>query len=248
MRELLHSELIKLRTTRTFYALAGVSIGLALVFVTLSALLTDEPTKESALQDIFLSDPSSFFILILAIVGITGEWRHRTITSSLLAAPLRVRFLLAKMLAFASAGVLLSLAISVVIGVVGLTILSIRDEATPDLADLIVQFLRNAGVAAILGALGVCVGALIRNQPTAIVFVLVLGFVIDPLLGALAPEVEKFSPFGAVINSIQGISPENAGMPDVDYLDVPVALVMEAVWGLALFAAAAYLLRTRDVD
>ena len=29
MKPLLHSELIKLRTTRTFYALAGVSIALA---------------------------------------------------------------------------------------------------------------------------------------------------------------------------------------------------------------------------
>ena len=106
---LLRSELIKLRTTRTFYALAGVAIGLAIVFVTLSALLSD-PTEESVVSDVFLSDPTSLFILILAIVGITGEWRHRTITSSLLAAPLRVRFLAAKLLAFAAAGVLLSIA------------------------------------------------------------------------------------------------------------------------------------------
>ena len=53
------------------------------------------------LVDVFTSDTSSLFILILAIVGITGEWRHRTITSSLLAAPDRVRFLAAKTLAFA---------------------------------------------------------------------------------------------------------------------------------------------------
>ena len=86
MRALLRSELIKLRTTRTFYALAGVTIGLAIVFVTLSAIL-NEPTEETVINDVFLSDPSSLFILILAIVGITGEWRHRTITSSLLAAP-----------------------------------------------------------------------------------------------------------------------------------------------------------------
>ena len=57
--------------------------------------------------------------MILAIVGITGEWRHRTITSSLLAAPDRIRFLAAKTLAFAAAGVLLSLAISISIAIVG---------------------------------------------------------------------------------------------------------------------------------
>ena len=51
--------------------------------------------------------------MILAIVGITGEWRHRTITSSLLAAPDRIRFLAAKTLAFAAAGAVLSLSISI---------------------------------------------------------------------------------------------------------------------------------------
>ena len=48
--------------------------------------------------------PSSLFILLLGVMGIAGEWRHRTITSSLLAAPDRLRFLAAKTLAFAAAG------------------------------------------------------------------------------------------------------------------------------------------------
>ena len=52
----------------------------------LVSLLT-EPTQDEVLTDVFTADTSSLFILILAIVGITGEWRHRTITSSLLAAP-----------------------------------------------------------------------------------------------------------------------------------------------------------------
>ena len=46
--------------------------------------------------DIFANDFSSAFILILAVIGITGEWRHRTITGALLAAPDRLRFLAAK--------------------------------------------------------------------------------------------------------------------------------------------------------
>ena len=61
---------------------------------------------------------------MLAIVGITGEWRHRTITSSLLAAPDRLRFLAAKTLAFAAAGMVLSLTISISVAIVGMAILS----------------------------------------------------------------------------------------------------------------------------
>ena len=247
MKAMLRSELIKLRTTRTFYALAGVTIGLAIVFVTLSAILSD-PTEETVVSDVFLSDPSSLFILILAIVGITGEWRHRTITSSLLAAPLRVRFLAAKLLAFAAAGVLLSLAVSVVVGVIGMVILELRDQVTPEVADLVEQFARNAGVAALLGALGVCIGGLIRNQPTAIVFVLMMGFVVDTTLGFLAPGVERFSPTGALPNAVQGLEPDDVGTPDVEFLDAVPALGLELVWIAVLFAGAAALLRARDVD
>ena len=92
--------------------------------------------------------------MLLAIVGITGEWRHRTITSSLLAAPDRIRFLAAKALAFAAAGALLSLAISISIVIVGSAILAARDLPEPGLGELTELIGRSAGVGALLGAFG----------------------------------------------------------------------------------------------
>src|SRR3954462_8927361 len=153
MTRLLSAELIKLRTTRTFYALAGVAIGLSLLITVLSASI-GEPSKASVLSDVFQSDTSSLFIMILAIVGITGEWRHRTITSSLLAAPDRTRFLAAKTIAFALAGVGLSLLISVAVTAVGLAVLGARGLPTPAAGELIAQLGRNAAVAALLGGFG----------------------------------------------------------------------------------------------
>ena len=150
MTRLLEAELIKLRTTRTFAALAGVAIGLSLLITVLVSILT-EPSQDDVLTDVFTSDASSLFILILAVLGITGEWRHRTITSSLLAAPDRLRFLAAKTLAFAAAGVVLSLLIAIAIGIVGVAILTIRDLPTPGLGEWIEQVGRNALVAALLG-------------------------------------------------------------------------------------------------
>ena len=114
MTRLLEAELIKLRTTRTFAALAGVAVAISLLITVLVAILT-EPSQDEVLTDVFNSDVSGLFILILAVLGITGEWRHRTITSSLLAAPDRLRFLAAKTLAFAAAGVVLSLLIAVAV-------------------------------------------------------------------------------------------------------------------------------------
>lgn len=247
MSRLLRAELIKLRTTRTFYALAGAAIGISLVITILVASL-EEPTKDSVVTDVFQNDASTLFIMILAIVGITGEWRHRTITSSLLAAPDRIRFLAAKTLAFAAAGALLSIAISISIGIVGYAILEFRNLPTPDLGELVEQFARNAGVAALLGAFGVGVGSLVRNQPTAIVAILILAFVVDPLLGNLAPAVDRYSPVGALPSAIQGLNPDDVGTPDVDFLAVMPAIAAMLAWIGVLFAAGGALLRARDVE
>jgi hypothetical protein len=247
MKHLLHAELIKLRTTRTFYALAGVAIGISLL-ITILIAATEEPTQADVLTDVFQNDASTLFIMILAIVGITGEWRHRTITSSLLAAPDRIRFLAAKTLAFAAAGILLSLAISISISIVGLVILDARDQPTPHLGDLLELMARNAGVAALLGAFGVGVGSLVRNQPVAIVGILIAAFVVDPVLGQFAPGVETFSPTGALPSAIQGISPDDVGMSKVDFLATVPALAVMLVWIGALFGSGGALMVSRDVE
>jgi ABC-2 type transport system permease protein len=247
MKRLLRAELIKLRTTRTFYALAGVAIGISLL-ITILIASAEEPTQESVLTDVFQNDASTLFIMILAIVGISGEWRHRTITSSLLAAPDRIRFLAAKTLAFAAAGTLLSLAISISISIVGFAILGARDLPTPHLGDLLELIVRNAGVAALLGAFGVGVGSLVRNQPVAIVGILIAAFVVDPVLAQFAHSVEVFSPTGALPSAIQGVSPDDVGMSKVDFLAAIPALGVMLVWIGALFGAGGALLVKRDVE
>jgi ABC-type transport system involved in multi-copper enzyme maturation permease subunit len=246
VKRLLSAELLKLRTTRTFYALAGVAIGLSMLLTILVAIL-EEPSQQSVLSDVFTNDLSSIFIMILGIVGITGEWRHRTITSSLLAAPDRLRFLTAKLLAFAAAGALLSIGISIATAIVGYAILSIRDLPTPELGQWLEQVGRTAVVAALLGPFGVALGSLIRNQPTAIVAVLILGFVIEPTLIALVPDVGRWGT-GVLTTSIQGIDPEDAGIAETDPPSAGAAFAAMLVWIAVPFAAGAALLRARDVE
>jgi len=244
---LLQAELIKLRTTRTFLALASAAVGTSLLLVVLVSLLT-EPTEDSVLADVFTSDTSGLFILILAVVGISGEWRHRTITSSLLAAPDRLRFLAAKTVAFAVAGLVLSLVISVAVAIVGFAILSARDQPTPELGELAAQIARNGIVAMLLGALGVGLGALVRNQVVAIVGVLVIATVVEPLLLALEPDVGRWGPF-TLPNAVAGISEEDSGVSDgVDLPSPGVAGLAMLAWIGGFYAAGATLLRHRDLD
>jgi ABC-2 type transport system permease protein len=247
MSALLQAELIKLRTTRTFLALTGVAVGTSILIASLVSALS-EPTQESVLTDVFTADTTSVFIVVLAIVGITGEWRHRTITSSLLAAPDRLRFLAAKTLAFAAAGLVVSLTISIAISIVGMAILSGRDLPTPELGELLVQILRNAELAALLGAFGLAVGSLIRNQPTAIVGVLVLAFVIEPTVIALVPEVGRFGPTSGLAAGVQAIPPDDIGAEGVDLLSPGLATLGMLVWIAVPFAAGVTMLRRRDLN
>ena len=242
MSALLKAELLKLRTTRTFVTLVGCAVALSLLLTVLGATLDSGLTEEDLLF-LFNSDFTGLFILLLGVVGMAGEWRHRTITGAVLAAPDRVRFTAAKLLAYAVAGMVLSLVVTVTIMVVGTVILAARDEMTLGVADLADILWRNVLVAAYLGAFGVCVGGIVRNQVVAIVGVLVLSFLVEPALIGLVPDVGKFGPLGGAPASLQ-----RTDFFDEGNLLAPgfAALVMLAWIGLG-FAATAALLRRRDV-
>jgi ABC-2 type transport system permease protein len=244
---LLRAELIKLRTTRTFLALAGAAIVTSLLIVVLVSLLS-EPSADDVLDDVFTSDTSTLFILILAIVGISGEWRHRTITSSLLAEPDRLRFAAAKTIAFAAAGLVLSLAISLVVALVGYAILSARDLPVPEIGEIAGQIGRNAFLAALMGAFGVGIGAVVRNQPVAIVGVLLFSFVVEQLLATVAGDVARFGPFTGLPIAIQGLQGEGFGFEAGQLLGPGLATLVMLGWIGAFFAAGYALLRIRDVE
>jgi hypothetical protein len=246
MTDLLRAELIKLRTTRTFVGITGVAAGTSLIIAFLVSILT-EPTRDSVLVDVYASDTSSFFILLLGAIGISGEWRHRTITSSVLAAPQRIRFLGAKTVAYAAAGVVMSLAIAAAVAVTGTTVLAIRDLPLPGLGELLGQVGRNAVLAALLGGFGVAVGGLIRSQIVAVVALLTLGFVAEPLVVALAPDVGRFGPLGALSNAVAGL-PENMGNEELVLLGVGPAIAAMLAWIGTAFALAAVLLVRRDLE
>ncbi len=241
MRALLHSELLKLSTTRTFAALTGAAVALSLLVVGLSAGLTDDFTDKEA-RDLFAANFTGLFILLLGVMGLAGEFRHRTISGTVLAAPDRVRLVAAKVIAYAAAGVVVSLVVTVASMVVGWLILTIGNKNTADTADLIDVLWRNLASAALLGAFGVCVGGLIRNQVTAIVSLLVLGFIAEPTLVALVPEVGHFGPTAAAPSAIV-----EAGTIEDDLLQPGIAVLVLGGWIALTFAAAAALLRTRDL-
>jgi ABC-2 type transport system permease protein len=240
MRALLRAELINLRTTRTFAVLVGTAVVASLLLVSLTASLGSDFTEAEA-RAVFTGDLSSIFILLLGAIGATGEWRHRTIAGSVLAAPDRLRLLAAKTLAYATAGVVLSLAVTTAIMVVGTLILSNGGEPTLDLGQLADVLWRNLALAALLGALGVGIGALLRNQVVTVTGLLVFGLMIEPAVLQNVPEVGRFGP---IVGAPSGIL---RGEDWNGLLAAGPALAVSLAWAGAAFAAAAALLRRRDL-
>lgn len=241
MSALVSSELLKLRTTRTAFGFLVATVLLTLgigaaTFATIT--VTSRQDLEDALAGAGLL---SALLLVLGIVAATGEYRHGTITSSLLASPVRARFLSAKILAYFLTGAALGLVAMLVTFAVGVPWLSARDAPVEllDFGDYLSLAVQGVALAALCGALGVAVGTLIRNQIAAVVGTLVYLFILDPVLSLVSEDAAKYTPGGA-ISGLGGNAPDYVLDP------LPAGLVLVA-WTVAFAAAALLLDRQRDV-
>ncbi len=241
MKPLLSGELVKLRTTRTFAALVGSALVLSLLVVILTGLLRDTFTDHD-LRQLFTANFSSFFILLLGVIGMAGEWRHRTIAGTILAAPDRIRLLAAKLLSYAVAGIVLSAVVTLAIMLVGTIILSVRGLPTLDVGSMADLLWRQLLIAGLQGAFGVCVGGLVRNQVVAIVTVLAVAFVVEPAILGLVPSVGQFGPTVGTPNGILQMQFNNK-----DLLAPGYAILVLLGWVGLGFAATGTLLRRRDL-
>jgi ABC-type transport system involved in multi-copper enzyme maturation permease subunit len=249
MTALIHAELLKLRTTRTFAALVGAALALSLLVVVLTAVLGSN-FNERNVKNLFTADltanSTGLFILLLGVMGMAGEWRHRTITGTVLAAPNRLRLLGAKVIAYAVAGALLSLIVTLTIMLVGTIILSARGQVTAGVSDLLDVLWRNLLVAGLLGALGVGIGGLVRNQVAAIVGILIVAFAVEPTLFALVPDVGRFAPTWSVPRGIFHVDPLSDRSTS-DHLAPGLAVLVMLGWIGLFFTAAGARLRRFDL-
>jgi len=241
------AELFKLRTTRTSWGVILGSLGLVVVISLIAALAGEfGPGDSGAGRDLMeISGLVQIFALVLGILSVATEFRHGTVTPSLLAVPDRTRLLLAKLVTAIVAGALLGLVATAVCAAIILPILSSRDIPTDtDGAEVLRLILGNGAASALYAAIGIGLGALVRNQVGAIIGALGWIFLIEPLL-TLIPGFEdvitKWFPSGAA-TALAGTTEAS------DALDqVPAGLLL-AAYAALFVAAGAYVLRARDVS
>jgi ABC-2 type transport system permease protein len=241
MSALVSAEFLKLRTTRTAYGFLAAIVLLTLAVVAANSANVATRTKDDLLEAMSGAGIAAALLLVLGIVATTGEHRHGTITSSLLASPDRRRLIGAKVLAYFVTGALLGVAAVLATLAVAVPWLSARDAPLDllDAGDYLGLLAQGVAVSALSGAVGVGIGAILRNQVAAVVGTLVYLFVLEPVIGVISSDVAAYT-IGGSQSALTAAPVEDALAP------LPGGLLL-AAWALLLALVGAELEERRDV-
>ena len=253
MIRLVRAELLKITTARLGLAmfLLAVVIGLAGTGFTLGfagrqveGQLVIDPidTVADTLELVYGASQVALFALLLGATSTTTEHRYGTIGGTFLITPVRARVVIAKVLAAAIVGLLF--------GIVGATLsfalawvwLSVDGSGLPVAATVWAAIARVGVASAISAALGGAVGASLTSQVWAVVAVIAWRVVIEPLAGALLPDVRPFLPFSGLEAAIA------PAQPTLDALGPWTATALAVAYVGAATALGVVLTERRDVD
>lgn len=246
----LHAEFRKLFTTRTGIWLTILSILISVLFTILISLNIDKTDSPSDALQTLITTSTSFsytFAAILGIIGLTGEYRHQTVTPTFLSVPIRSGVVGAKLVCYLIWGALMGVLNLIVTVALGLPLLKHRLFADVSLSAHGVHSTMVSAIiiTAIFGIIGVGVGALVRNQAAAIVILVLYLFLVESILSAIhaVQKVYTYLP-GGLASALTGA----VNQPDGVHLlhRTPAALLLIA-YGIAFAIIGAALTIRRDV-
>lgn len=142
--------------------------------------------------------PAYLLALLLGVLMITTEFRHKTVTTSFLVTPRRPRFVSGKLVtaAVVGAGLAVFMLVATVIGG-GLTLVARGGSFTAMAHQIPAVAPGMILVFALFAVLGVGVGSFLTNQVAAIIVVLGWFIILEGILVALVHSAERWVPSGA---------------------------------------------------
>ncbi len=203
MKDLLAAELLKLRTTRTPWALLVSTVAVsALAVASAVAVGSDasfDPQTVDGLRTVLsTSAAGAILVLVLGIIVSGGEYRHGTATDTFLTTPRRWRVIVAKLTTGAIVGIVFgALASGVALAVAALTY-RLKDFTFPLGSSQAWSTLGGAVLyAALFGGIGAATGSLVRNQVAGIVGWIVWLTLVEHLAVGLVPSIGRWLPASA---------------------------------------------------
>jgi ABC-2 type transport system permease protein len=239
---LVRAELFKQRTTRSSLILLlsmAALIGLILLLHVSSISENNISTRDGQLKLIgWGTEIGALFAALIGALSITAEIRHGTIRPTFLATPRRERVIAAKLVAGALTGIaagLLAEGLAAAIVAAGLAIRAIPIQLP---AGDYAQLLAGGAVAAgLFAAIGVGVGAIVRQQVGAVAGLVLWLIMIETTLGDDVPSAAKFLPgaaAGAIAGAAQGRSASELVAPALGVLLLALYAAIAAAVGTAL--------------
>jgi ABC-2 type transport system permease protein len=227
VRRALRSEVRKVLTTRMWWLLGIVLFGyLAFLGGVMAFSLTNDPTSMTGgLGTITVLDGKTVartvytlavslgyvFPLIIGALSMTGEFRHETITPTLLAEPRRGVVLGAKLVVATALGVVYGVIGTAAAVLGGLPFLLANDGAYLGDGGVLTDLFFSVVAMAIWCVIGVGLGTLLPNQIASVVVILAFTQFVEPILriGLVAIDAlegaQKFLP-GAAAEALAGSS------------------------------------------
>lgn len=190
MIRLIRSEFRKLFSTKVWLWLLIGSAALGALFVSLTLGFAGDPNsglpplEDPTVQPVVFNPAGAavVFAVVLAVIGITQEFRHRTATPTFLTTPHRHRVVVAKLVTYFIAGLGYAVVTAAVLLAIGITWLTSAGAEVSLGGDNAKVLIGGSLAVALYALLGVGIGALVRNQVGAIVGVLIYLFVLEPII------------------------------------------------------------------
>ncbi len=253
MISLVRSEVLKIRSTQVWFWMMLLAIAFT-ALATIGAVVDSVNNyRDGGLVDYYdvftRSGSASVALLVLGLLGLTTEFRHKTITPTLLATPNRWRLLAGKAVSYGVFAGVYAVICVVVNFAIAITWLSAEGVPLEYGHGVLGGVLKAFAALVLTGMFGLGLGALLRNQAASMVFGIVYFFVLDTLLNYVT-GVRKgyaYTPGGALKAFTSNGRVD--GMPhDVHLLSPAAGGLLFLLWALALLAVGGRLSLRRDIS